>query len=892
MLFFAARKVIESTQSTEPAAPKRPSILGTMFNPRIGDSLRPLGETTSVFVQLIAMVFAMNGLFPKNHPALLGVEGARLNLSEIFGTAWNSLSFTKEGLPKVILFFAVTGTMIFSVLSVITALLAGFMGTAHADTGGNASMFSAMGPDDLAQNWIDYLFKGHPLSDFYGLSSGSAPNTLGQANDLQCAMITALGFYSNAMLCFAAVILFYHLVSMVVNTAHEGVAMGKRANQIWAPVRLVFAIGLLVPIGSGSTACNTTTGAGLNAGQYIVIQMAEWGSGLASQTWSIFLGSLAKQYSYVPPPTPNVEALVEKMAVLEACRYAFNYQLWQVNNSGPVSDDYIGGAFDPTNYSAPILNSQPSKDGMRWYYGNNIIDDNAVCGSYILKTPSASNNASFGSHKAVNIVKAYNDAFVNELPKFATLGSKISYFIPEHPNGEGQSPSPLDYQNEVTSFQDSMKRALDAQMQDLSDSSLASDVQKWSGYGWVTAGAWVNTIARIQGDIFAASTDGIPVVVLPASRLDENVALPLANFESWQLLHISSPSSTPAAPALSDPCGGAQQTATQGMKNDTKWDDDHQSMIEEVLQRVDAAAANSGLWSTTDGCPANNGNPSFSLGMQLKTSNPLAEIANFGHQSVLVAYGLIDGPKGIYQKSLDIALNELKWENARFGKDPPVDRIARELYKLKIAAWHVNIDTMFALIFFSCGYVLAFVVPLLPFFRFFFNILTWIVSLLEAIVAVPLIALGHLNPEGEGLPSQSAKAAYFMIFNIFLRPVMTVFGLIAGLLVFIIAIIFLNATYGLAVASTGSTMHGHTTFIRIIYTLMYGATVYSCANNCFKTIGAFPENALRWIGQQAHHERMGDGGRAVQAVMGQAQTYGGQKALDIAKVTRGSGGGV
>jgi conjugal transfer/type IV secretion protein DotA/TraY len=47
--------------------------------------------------------------------------------------------------------------------------------------------------------------------------------------------------------------------------------MGKRANQIWAPIRLVFAIGLLVPINGG-----------MNSGQYIVIKVAELGSGMAS----------------------------------------------------------------------------------------------------------------------------------------------------------------------------------------------------------------------------------------------------------------------------------------------------------------------------------------------------------------------------------------------------------------------------------------------------------------------------------------------------------------------------------------------------------------------------------------------------------------------------------
>jgi conjugal transfer/type IV secretion protein DotA/TraY len=192
---------------------------------------------------------------------------------------------------------------------------------------------------------------------------------------------------------------------------------------------------------------------------------------------------------------------------------------------------------------------------------------------------------------------------------------------------------------------------------------------------------------------------------------------------------------------------------------------------------------------------------------------------------------------------------------------------------------------MFATIFMTAGFTVAFVVPLMPYFRFFFSVLTWLVSTLEAVVAIPLVALAHLSPEGEGLPSQSAKAAYFLIFNIFVRPVLTLFGLIAGLLVFYVAIMLLNATFSIAVAGTNAMSHSdYGTLVRIAFTVTYAAAVYTCANNAFKTIGYFPEHALRWIGQQAHHERMGDGGRTIQAAIGQTQGLLGEKAINTIRL--------
>ena len=73
---------------------------------------------------------------------------------------------------------------------------------------------------------------------------------------LQAAFISVLAFYSDAILIIAAMILFYHLTAMVAETAHHGQVMGKRANQVWAPIRLVVAIGFWFLSAAGLTAAS------------------------------------------------------------------------------------------------------------------------------------------------------------------------------------------------------------------------------------------------------------------------------------------------------------------------------------------------------------------------------------------------------------------------------------------------------------------------------------------------------------------------------------------------------------------------------------------------------------------------------------------------------------
>ena len=87
-------------------------------------------------------------------------------------------------------------------------------------------------------------------------------------------------FYSIGLLVIAMFIVLYFVVVIVAETAQTGVPFGKRFNTVWAPLRLVIAIGLLVPIGYG-----------LNSAQYIVLYAAKYGSNFATNGWLILIVS-------------------------------------------------------------------------------------------------------------------------------------------------------------------------------------------------------------------------------------------------------------------------------------------------------------------------------------------------------------------------------------------------------------------------------------------------------------------------------------------------------------------------------------------------------------------------------------------------------------------------
>ncbi|MEO0374275.1 MAG: DotA/TraY family protein [Cyanobacteria bacterium P01_A01_bin.17] len=159
----------------------------------------------------------------------------------------------------------------------------------------------------------------------------------------------------------------------------------------------------------------------------------------------------------------------------------------------------------------------------------------------------------------------------------------------------------------------------------------------------------------------------------------------------------------------------------------------------------------------------------------------------------------------------------------------------------------------------TAGLVLFYVLPFLPFVYFYFAVGQWVKSIFEAMVGVPLWALAHLRLDGEGLPGDSAANGYFLIFEIFIRPILTVFGLVAAMILFTAQVRILNFIWSLVTQNVGgfdnsAATFGFWQFDRSIiddffFTVVYAIIVYMIATASFKLIDKIPDNILRWMGQ-------------------------------------------
>lgn len=192
--------------------------------------------------------------------------------------------------------------------------------------------------------------------------------------------------------------------------------------------------------------------------------------------------------------------------------------------------------------------------------------------------------------------------------------------------------------------------------------------------------------------------------------------------------------------------------------------------------------------------------------------------------------------------------------------------------------WLSPIVTILTGAFLGAGFFMAYYVPIFPFVVFTFGVLAWLVAVIEAMVAMPLVALGVTHPEGHDLLGK-AEQAMMLTLGVFLRPVLMILGLFAGMLLSLIAYRILIFTFGnlmnnlfhdfsSGAASSGGLMSGIGNYLNAaqaqgaapfgaimralfgfpVMLIVFVSLVYVITEQCYSLIATLPDYILRWIG--------------------------------------------
>lgn len=173
----------------------------------------------------------------------------------------------------------------------------------------------------------------------------------------------------------------------------------------------------------------------------------------------------------------------------------------------------------------------------------------------------------------------------------------------------------------------------------------------------------------------------------------------------------------------------------------------------------------------------------------------------------------------------------------------------------------------------SVGFTTAYYIPLLPYIIFLFGSLGWLISVIEAMVAAPIVALGVTHPEGHEAFGKG-EAAIMILVNVFLRPAMMIIGYIAAIALSYVGVWILNAGYDQAVGFM-QTNQANSSAVQLfgsnpvqsgtgiggvsytdwagIYAFFFSILTYTTLylviiQKAFTLISYLPDKVLRWIG--------------------------------------------
>ncbi len=871
----------------------------------------------------LAIVYQIVGLLPRHHAYLNQHNMGKYGIRHVVFEAWRNISFRLKNIDQIILFFVVlAGLFIFFIQLIFLGALI-FMQPVMAMPSNwaefftlNHGNFSPPSPppsprQDLAFMMLDLVFGvPHPnLANTGFFESCVSTSTIckdnyGNIQDINLAgtgvpllqaaqygplssgaynifpfpyhrgMHALFAVYSQGLLVIAVAIASYFIATVLAETAQTGTPFGRRFNKTWAPLRIVVAFGLLMPL---------TTG--LNSSQYLVLYAAKYGSAFASNGWRYFNATLTTSLSDASglistPNVPDLGDLAEFMYVAKVCRNVYNfYTLQELQQAAPATvtvpaNDRVWpyALFEhsePTN--AIRLNGLPAilllifglpgnaknvkiRFGVQneQKYGDEHSFVSPICGEISLSMLDT-RGAGQAEPGIYTIQMAYfrlilfmwydNAPFVNidgglpdyppSLPGANKRELEVANRLTEGMDFDALNQIPLNsvyvsnYMQEVhTWFKAQVAQAVLDQEGSNRIASTDPDLPTLMEKGWAGAGIWYNRVAEMNGSLISA-VYSVPTINLYPAIMEKVLEVKVkydADVDPEKrfapTLAVVDDSSTmlegKAAKEFANTLYTAQSEWGTGRPSKGAFTQNP------FLDAIASILGLNGLYDLRD----NVGTHPLAMLVGIGRSLVESSVRSLGYAAMATFLGAIGAG--------------------------PVASVA--------ASFFVSV----AMLGLTVGFVLFYVVPFLPFIYFFFAVGGWIKGIFEAMVGAPLWALAHIRIDGQGLSGSAALNGYFLIFEVFLRPILIVFGLLASISIFSALVDTLNIIFPVVTENVGgydleaelTTPAAQSTaqYIRsavdeFFFTVIYAIIVYLMGMSSFKLIDTIPNNILRWIGQ-------------------------------------------
>lgn len=818
----------------------------------------------------MANVYRAVRLLPEGHPYLNYDNMGRYGLWNVMAEARSNLVFSRRHIDQILVFFCLLLGIVLLVLQCGVLAVSLFVQSAWAGGVGAwwARFFVTANPeDDLAFVTLDRIFG---IPDIYNsrISTGAdgpfpSPFHLG--------LQELFSYYSIGIFAIAIIVIIYYVMTLVAETAQSGQPFGRRFNG-WAGARLILMIALLAPISTG-----------MNIAQLGTLRVAKWGSSLATNGWILFNDTIVDGQTQLGQPDsliaiPNRPALntyLEWATLSLVCYYMHEYIYdrtidYYVVRTVPESAAHANNGPDfqtlsSTDYAAArtiaaegtIMIVAGEQDPA--YAREHRSQIKPVCGAVAIQVVDVENEGS------INLQEAYYNIVRQSLVTTATAGLFTAWqhwgiaqsialrFTPtanRNPSASGYTIAGFSTgigALEVNTLRN-LRLAMLQEIQTAIDAArtAAQADAEWDTYGqqygWGGAGMWYNRLAEYNGGLFA-SVYNLPTPVRYPEVMewvrerrgeDDEQVQPRDRYRPYS----GNGDADDPSQLIEFRDQGELYMAQAMYYVQRNWEPAYiPSDQNAVLDYINLIFGTSGLF---------NMRRNIDEGV-----HPMAALVGIGSSLI---------------QSTVINLGAAALGGAMGGAGYMTNTTVLKSLGMAIG----SITFKIALLGLSIGFLLFYVVPFLPFIYFTFAFGGWIKAVFEAMVGLPLWALAHLRIDGEGINGPMALDGFFLVLEIFVRPIVIIIALISSVSIFSAMVTVLNSVWDLVITNlTGHMPSGaapvsppgqpqvttgliealRNTVDKLFYTVLYAVVVYIIGLSSFKMIDLVPNYVLRWMGK-------------------------------------------
>jgi conjugal transfer/type IV secretion protein DotA/TraY len=611
-----------------------------------------------------------------------------------------------------------------------------------------------------------------------------------------------------------ALLIIYNIVVTVTETAHEGEIMGRHHSALWVPIRTLLAAAALVPMPTG-----------YNAVQHAMAYTVNVGTATASFFWSETVDLIVEQH--IPVAGGDFDALdgqfLQNLWRMELCQAVYNEE---VSKGGSGLDG--------------ISRSWSTRSGIR-QMAYSLPDSYGACGIVSLpgQTSGFQRLADAAGKTYQDYVSAMENAVTQTADTFAPVAQQLAQAVSRRqplPPYRDLRQDLEDWRNLHTAIlkdyigdeplQQAGKKITDADeplnitpVGNAQSIALAGNLKN---AGWLQSGFYYQLISRLSADSNAVATalpeaapgGAIGAASSPSGSVRNAIA---SQYEAnnWYMLGSAD--------------GDAKKFLNQiaATYNGTvEW------WNESVARSGIRAFVNDRVAFADSGGDLSDWMPSAGslyeafefLSPVSQASDPMIGLVTFGTQVTFYTVAAI------------AALSILA----------AVPFVGTAIIVLaSFVGWIV---TGIGVI----GMFLAFVLPMVPTVTWVIGVTAFFLLVVEAIFAAPLWAIAHLSLEGRGMSGGQARRGYVMVLALILTPVLMLFGLLLGMIIFRISGVLINSGLYYALTSTqslvGDSFVSLAWFLGIFVVMLFMAVIYLVIiERSFSLIAEFPARIFRWF---------------------------------------------